>query len=85
MLNKGDLIYYTKIFSKRGIYELYELRIRTLTDKYFVGTDERTKQAHLFGLDSVGKCIFTDREEALSLIREFESQHTKEENQEVEE
>lgn len=72
VLNKNDIVYYAKIFPKMGIYELYELKIRTLTDKYFVATDDKTKQAHLFGLDSVGECIFTDRNEALEVVHEAE-------------
>ena len=32
MLKKKDVVYYTKIIPSCGIYDMYELRIRTVED-----------------------------------------------------
>ena len=44
-----------------GIYDVCELKIRTITDTYFVGMDKRDKRAYLFSYNAVGKCRFSNR------------------------
>ena len=48
-----------------GTYDVCELKIRTVTDTYFVGTDKRDKRAYLFSYNAVGKCIFSNRKDAV--------------------
>ena len=48
-----------------GIYDVCELKIRTVTDTYFVGTDKRDKKAYLFSYNAVGKYIFSNRKDAV--------------------
>ena len=48
-----------------GIYDVCELKIRTVTDTYFVGTDKRDKRAYLFSYNAVGKYIFSNRKDAV--------------------
>ena len=61
----GDIVYYARIIPTLGIYDVCELKIRTVTDTYFVGTDKRDKRAYLFSYNAVGKCIFSNRKEAV--------------------
>ena len=60
-----NTIYYARIMPTLGIYDVCELKIRTVTDTYFVGTDKRDKRAYLFSYNVVGKCIFSNRKDAV--------------------
>lgn len=64
----GDIVYYARIMPTLGIYDVCELKIRTVTDTYFVGTDKRDKRAYLFSYNAVGKCIFSNRKEAVHKV-----------------
>ena len=61
----GNTIYYARIMPTLGIYDVCELKIRTVTDTYFVGTDKRDKRAYLFSYNAVGKCIFSNIKDAV--------------------
>ena len=61
----GNTIYYARIMPTLGIYDVCELKIRTVSDTYFVGTDKRDKRAYLFSYNAVGKCIFSNRKDAV--------------------
>ena len=61
----GDIVYYARIMPTLGIYDVCELKIRTVTDTYFVGTDKRDKRAYLFSYNAVGKYIFSNRKDAV--------------------
>ena len=64
----GDIVYYARIIPTLGIYDVCELKIRTVTDTYFVGTDKRDKRAYLFSYNAVGKCIFSNRKDAVEKV-----------------
>ena len=64
----GDIVYYARIMPTLGIYDVCELKIRTVTDTYFVGTDKRDKRAYLFSYNAVGKCIFSNRKDAVEKV-----------------
>lgn len=76
-LSKGQEIYYARIMQNVGLYEILDLKIRTLTPAYFVGIDKDTQQAFLFSYKSLDKRVFTDRHEALMTVREAEESKTK--------
>ena len=61
----GNTIYYARIMPTLGTYDVCELKIRTVTDAYFVGMDKRDKRAYLFSYNAVGKCIFSNRKDAV--------------------
>lgn len=71
-LKKKDIVYYAKVMPTVGIYDLCELKIRTVEDTYFVGTDKHDKRAYLFGNNSIGKTVFKNREEALKVVQNAE-------------
>ena len=64
----GDIVYYARIMPTLGIYDVCELKIRTVSDTYFVGTDKRDKRAYLFSYNAVGKCIFSNRKDAVEKV-----------------
>ena len=64
----GNTIYYARIMPTLGIYDVCELKIRTITDTYFVGMDKRDKRAYLFSYNAVGKCIFSNRKDAVEKV-----------------
>ena len=71
-ITKGDILYYARIFPQTATYEVDEIRIRTVADTYFVGTEKRTKQSFLFGFNELGKSVFQEREDALALVKKAE-------------
>lgn len=72
-LKKKDIIYYTRIIPTSGIYDLLELKIRTVEKDWFVGIEKRDKQAFLFYNDDINNIIFLDRNEALNKVKEAEA------------
>lgn len=72
MLLKGQVVYYARIMPTVDVYEVLELKIRTVEDDYFVGTEKRSKHAYLFGNSAIDKYIFKDRKMALDLVKEAE-------------
>ena len=64
----GDIVYYARIMPTLGIYDVCELKIRTVADTYFVGIDKRDKRAYLFSYNAVGNCIFSNRKDAVEKV-----------------
>ena len=71
-MKRGDIIYFARILPKVGIYEVYDLKIRTVAETWFSATDKRTKQAFLFNNKDIGSRVFYDREEALEKVQDAE-------------
>ena len=71
-IKKGTVMYYARISHNLGMYELCELKVRSVYDTYFVALENRTKIAFLFGFSLVGKTVFFNRKEALEKVREAE-------------
>ena len=68
----GDIVYCARIAPLVDTYEVDELRIRTVADTYFVGTEKDSRQAFLFSVNDMGRVVFQDRESALALVKEAE-------------
>ena len=64
-LTKGDIIYYARIMPNLGIFDVYEIKIRTVADTYFVGTDKRDKKAFLLPYSAIGEYVFMSRKDAV--------------------
>lgn len=45
-INKGDIVYYTRIFPETGTYDLCDLVVRTVMDNWFCGVDKKDKRAY---------------------------------------
>lgn len=71
-IKKRDTVYHTRVYPLLGMYELDELKVRTVTDTYFVGIEKHTKKAFLFPYSAIGNIVFFDRSEALKKVKDME-------------
>lgn len=76
-MNNGDRVYYARILEPVGIYEVCDLKVRSVGDTWFSATDSKTKQAFMFNNKDIGNTIFTDRNEALKKVKEAEKNKKK--------
>lgn len=72
----GDKIYYARAFPNVGLYEIVELKIRTINkdnpDKpWYVGT-YRSGSSFLFTHSQINTDFFFDRQAALAKVKETE-------------
>lgn len=66
-IKKKDKIFYLRKISKCDINEVLKLTVRTVTEDYFVGIEEKEQHAFLFHFCDIGKTVFTSYGEALEL------------------
>ena len=71
-IRKNDIVYYARIMPKLGIFDVYDLKVRTVEDTYFVAIDKRDKKSYLFNFTDINKTVFANREDALSKTKEAE-------------
>ena len=72
-MQKDDVVYFCQVIPNCNIYEILELKIRTVTEKWYVGVDEKTKQAQIFTEDMIDQYVFTHRVDALEALRNFKA------------
>ena len=72
----GDTWYYARIMPVTNTYDVCDLRIHTMADSYFIGTDKRDKHAYLLSYDTLGTAVFPDRDTALRLVLQEQDSHT---------
>lgn len=65
-------MYYTEIFPNLGIYDLYELKIRTVKDNWFVGVDMHSRRAYLLYDYCIDDTVFFERGIAVEKIHKAE-------------
>ena len=65
LLTKGDIVYYARIMPNLGIFDVYDLKVRTVADTYFVGIEKRDKKAFLLPYSAIGEYVFVDRKDAV--------------------
>lgn len=71
-IKKSNIVYYARMIPNVGLYEVIDLKIRTVADDFFVGIENRTKHAYMFKFSDIGKIIFFDRKEALNVVKAAE-------------
>lgn len=71
-LKKGELIYWSRYLPNAGVFNVIDLKIRTVTDTYFVGIDIKDKHAYLFYYSDLDKIVFMNRKDALKNCAETE-------------
>lgn len=64
-LKKKDQVFYLRILPEQDINEILRLTLRTVTDDYFVGIEEKEQHAFLFQYSDIGKLVFLTYGEAL--------------------
>ena len=75
-MQKGDIVYYARIIPN-VLYEICELKVRTVTETYFVGIEKETKQSFLFSNKAIDREVFYDRKIALNKVKEAEKAQNK--------
>lgn len=70
MFKKGDIVFYARCIPKNGLYEVCELKIRTVNQEegWVVGVDKRDKRAYLLTKDEISKRVFEERKDALDVV-----------------
>ena len=76
-LNKGDIVYYSRIMPSLGIFDVYDLKVRTITDKWFSGVEKRDKKVFLFPYSALNKYIFSNRKDAVDVATNAEENNKK--------
>ena len=80
-LQKGDFVYYARIFKPPLCeYEIIELKVNCINNelKYFTGCEvSKSKQTFIFNFCDWDKCVFADRNVALNLVKEAEKKFGK--------
>lgn len=77
-LHKGSVFYYARLIPKNHIYEVCELKIRTVEDTWFVGVDKRDKHAYLLNITDINQTVFEKRQDALALAKAAQKKDEKE-------
>lgn len=68
----GAIVYYAQCLNSCGVFEVLELKVRTVEDTWFTGTENKTKHAYLFSYKDIGETVFFDRKDALDAVKEAE-------------
>ena len=76
-INIGDTLYYARIMPKLDVYDVYDLKVRTVEDTYFSTIDKKDKKSYLFSYNDIGKTVFINREEAVDKTKEAEKNKPK--------
>ena len=76
-IRKNDIVYYARIMPKLDVYDVYELRVRTVEDAYFSTIDKRDKKSYLFSYNDIGKIVFINRKDAVDKAKEAEKNKPK--------
>ena len=71
-IKKDDIVYYARIMPKLDIYDVYELKVRTIENTYFSTIDKRDKKSYLFSYNDIGKTVFLNRQDALNKTKDAE-------------
>ncbi len=72
LIGQGSIVYFARVHHETGIYEVCELKVRTVYPDTFVGVDKDTKRAFLLGFDECDIHVFDEREDALRVVKEAE-------------
>ena len=76
MITKGQIVYYARILPNLGVYDVIDLKIRTVEKDWFCGTDKFSKQAFLFDNEDLEHIVFIDRKSALEFVKDAEKNKT---------
>lgn len=77
LIKKGEIVYYAVIMPTINTFEVIELKVHTVAEDYFTGVEERTKRTYLFYYSQIGKNIFSNRMNALQIVKDAESEAKK--------
>lgn len=67
-LQKGDSVVFARVLPKIGYYELLDLHIVSVYEKYCTGTDSKTKQTYSFNRKLAEEVLFLNRNMATEYL-----------------
>ena len=76
-LTKGDIVYYARIMPNLGIFDVYDIKIRTVTDTWFSGVEKRDKKVFLFPFSAIDEYVFLNRKDAVDMATNAEENNKK--------
>ena len=76
-LNKNDIIYYARIMPNLGIFDVYDIKIRTVADTWFSGVEKRDKKVFLFPFSAIDEYVFLNRKDAVDVATNAEENNKK--------
>ena len=74
-LKLKDTVYYARIIPSSFIFDVLELKIRTVDDGWYVGIEKRDKQAFLFLEEDIGSKIFIKRTDCLKVVKKAQKEY----------
>ena len=77
LITIGDTLYFARIIPTVGIYNVLDLKVRTVENDYFACIDKRDKNAFLFSYKDIDKTVFQYRKDALLKVKEAEENKPK--------
>ena len=72
VIGLGDVVFWARVHPETGIYEVCELRVRTVYPDCFVGVDKDSRRAFILSYEECDTTVFEDRRLAVSLVKEAE-------------
>ena len=77
LLTKGDIVYYARIMPNLGIFDVYDIKIRTIADTWFSGVEKRDKKVFLFPYSAICEYVFLNRKDAVDVATNAEESNKK--------
>lgn len=77
LITTGDTLYFARIIPTVGIYNVLDLKVRTVENDYFACIDKRDKNAFLFSYKDIDKTVFQYRKDALLKVKDAEENKPK--------
>lgn len=74
-VKKKDIIYYARVHETIGIFEVLELKVRTVDSRYIVGVDKGSQVSFIVLRNDWNKIAFANREDALKIVLEREEKY----------
>lgn len=69
-LTRGDKVYYARALIPVDIFDLYDLKVRTVGNDWFTAYEDKSNQVFLFNEKDIGETVFKNRKEALENLNE---------------
>ena len=76
-LTKGNIVYYARIMPDLGIFDVYDIKIRTVADTWFSGVEKRDKKVFLFPYSAINEYVFLNRKDAVDMATNAEENNKK--------
>jgi len=71
----GDIVYLCFVVPTCDVYDVLELKLRTVENGWAVGVDTHTRQAYMLTDDMIDKFVFHTHGEAQEAILRFRAQN----------